>query len=142
MSRRHRPLACLVMACFVALLVSTSPATASRGEFPNLERLWKAYPLHPTREDLLKANEPTMGVVEFIPASNRDRGVNSSPTLLCLLFAAVVAPTLLCLRQLRRPKPSDEGSGRLLGVSVIGALVAAETLYGYAIVTLVVPLLL
>jgi hypothetical protein len=131
------------MACLVALLVSASPAIASRDEFSNLEPLWKAFPLHPTGERLLKANErPTMGVVEFIPASNRDLGDNFSPTLLCVLFAAVVVPTLLCLNRLRQPKPNDGGSDRLLVFSFIGALVAAETLYGYAIFILVVTLLL
>ena len=147
MFRRYRPLYCLVMTCFVALLVSASPAIASRGEFPNLEPLWKAYPLN-TGERPVKTNErpfvpPATGVVEaFIPTSNRDLGGVFRPTLLLVLFAAVIAPVLLKVSpRLMRPKPNDDGSDRLFAYSVIGALVAAETLYGYAIFTLVAWLL-
>ena len=143
MFRRYRRLACLVLACFVALLVSASPAIASTGELPSLEPLWKAYPLNPRGERLVKTNEdpflaPTTGVVEaFIPASDRGPERVVRPTLLCVLFAALVFPLLLSLPRSRSPKPRDYDSDRLFKFSVIGALVAGETLYVYAIYILV-----
>jgi hypothetical protein len=148
MFRRYRLLVCLVMACFVALLVSASPAIASPVMVPNLEPLWKAYPLHPSGERLAKTNErsfvpPTTGIVEaFIPASDRDPGGIFRPTLLTFLLAALVAPMLVWVPLLGRPKPNNDGSDRLFKFSFIGTLVAAETLGGYAIYTLAVSLLL
>jgi hypothetical protein len=146
MFRRYRPLACLVLACFVTLLVSAPPAMASGGGFPNLEPLWKEFPLNSPGERLVKTNQrpfvpPTTAVVEaFIPASDRDRGRIFRPTLWSLLFGALVAPMLLCVPLSMRPKRNNDGSDRLLKFSFIGTLVAAETLYGYAIYTLVVAL--
>jgi hypothetical protein len=142
MFRRFRPFACLVTACFLTLLVSASPAVASLGVVPNLEPLWKAYPLNPTGERLVKTNErpfvpPTTSVPEaVIPASDRDPGGIFRPALLCVLFAAVVAPILLYGPRKRPPKPNDDASGRLYAFSILGAMVALETLYGWAAYTL------
>ena len=57
-----------------------------------------------------------------------------------LLFAALLAPMWLCLH--RSTSPIDDGSDRLFGFSIIGAMVVAEVLYAYAIYTLVVTVLL
>jgi hypothetical protein len=149
MFRRFRPFACLVTACFLTLLVSASPAAASLGVSPNLEPLWKAYPLNPTGERLVKTNEPpvvlpTTSVAEaVIPTSDRDLGGIFRRALLCVLLAAVVAPFLCLPRSRSRAlKPNHGGPGRLLAFSLIAAIVAAETLYGYAIYALVGPFLL
>jgi len=124
-----------------------SPAIAAHVE-PTAEPLWNAFPLNPPGKRLVKTGEhhfvpPTTDALEaFVPASDRDPGGIFGPTLLCVLFAAVVAPLLLCLRRSKPPKPNSDGSDRLVVFSVIGAMVAAETLYAYASFTLVVPLLL
>ena len=145
MLRRFRPFACLVTACFLMVLVSASPAVASSDQFPNLKPLWKAYSLNPTGERLAKTNErpfvpPTTGAIKAVtPASDRDWGGIFHTALLCVLFAALVAPFLFR----SRPAKNDGGSDRLLKFSFIGAVVAVEALYAYAILTLVVlPLLL
>ena len=58
-----------------------------------------------------------------------------------LLFAALLAPMWLCLHRSTSPNAND-GSDRLFGFSIIGAMVVAEVLYAYAIYTLVVTVLL
>jgi len=142
MFRRFRSFACLITACFLTLLASASPAAATLGVVPNLEPLWKAYPLNPTGERLVKTNErpfvpPTAAAID---ASDRDgRFIVSRERLLVLLCAALIAPIVLCV--LFRLFRLGSG-GRLLAFSFIGGMVAAEVLYGYGIYTLVVPLLL
>lgn len=141
MVRRYGTFACLAMACLGMLLMSASPATATRGELPNPEPLWQAFPLNPTGERLVK----TEALGAFVPASDRDPGGHVfGATHLVLLCAALVPLVALLRLRVRRSRPSkanDDGSDRLLGFSIIGAVVAGEALYGFSIYTLVVLLL-
>jgi hypothetical protein len=150
MFRRYRTFACLTMACFGTLLTCASPAFATRGEFPNPKPLWKAFPLNPTGERVVKTNErpfvppATEALGAFVPASDRDPGRSFPPILLVLLCATLVALLTLfrlCVRGSTPPKANDDGSERLLGFSIIGSFVVSQALYGYAIYTLVVLLL-
>ena len=164
MFRRCGVRACLTVACVGTLLTCASPAIAVRVE-PTGEPLWNAFPLNPRAEHLAKTGEhhfvpPTTHALEaFVPASDR-RPVVSRATLLVLSCAALIAPIVLfrlfrflrlfllfrLLRLFLRPSSStkanqDGSGGRLLALSIIGGMVAAEVLYGYAIYTVFVLLL-
>lgn len=154
MFQQYRAFACLTMACFGTLLVCASPAIAVRGERSTPETLWKAFPLNPTGERLVKTDRPfvpptTEALEEFVPASDSDTRHIVRPILLVSLYAALIALIALVpllgrsLRRSRfRPKANEGGShDRLLGLSFIGAIVAAEVLYGYGIYSIVVLVL-
>lgn len=145
MFRRYRTFGCLTMACFGTLLMCASPAlAASRGELPTPQPLWNAFPLNPTGERLVKATTrpfvpPNTEALEaFVPTSDTDPGRILRPTLLVLLLIALVR---LGVRRPRLPKANDDGSDRPFALSIVGAIVAGEALYGYAIYSLVVLLL-
>jgi hypothetical protein len=166
MFQRYWAGACLTVACAGTLLMCASPAIAVRVE-PTAEPLWNAFPLHPPGKRFVKTGEhhfvpPTTDTLEaFVPASDGDRRlIVSRATLLVLSCAALIAPIVLfrlfqflrlfLLFRLFRlflhppssPKANQDGSGgRLLALSIIGSMVAAEVLYGYAIYTVVVLLL-
>jgi hypothetical protein len=166
MFQRYWAGACLTVACAGTLLMSASPVMAARVE-PTGEPLWKAFPLNPSGERLVKTREPhfvpptTDALETFVPSSDRDRRLIVSPaTLLVLSCAALLAPIVLfrLFRFLRLfllfplfrlfPHPSSSPKsnqhsfgGRLLALSIIGGMVAAEVLYGYAIYTVIVLLL-
>ena len=153
MFRRYGTCACLTVACVGTLLMSASPALAVRVE-PTGEPLWTAFPLNPTGQRLVRTEEhpfvtPTATALK---ASDGDwRFIVSRARLLVLLCAALIAPILLCALFrlfrlfLRRPRWSnangDGSGGRVLAFSIIGSMVAAEVLYGYAAYTVLVLLL-
>jgi hypothetical protein len=166
MFQRYWAGACLTAACVGTLLMCASPAIAAHVE-PTAEPLWNAFPLYPPGKRFVETGEhrfvpPTTDALEaFVPASDGDRRLIVSPaTLLVLSCAALIAPIVLLrlfeflrlflLFRLFRlfshppssPKANQDGSGgRLFALSVIGGLVGAEVLYGYAIYTVVVLLL-
>jgi hypothetical protein len=161
MFQRYWAGVCLTAACAGTLLVCASPAIAVRVE-PTGEPLWNAFPLNPPGKRLGKTGEhqfvpPTTDALEAsVPASYRDRRLIVSPaTLLVLACAALIAPIVLfrlfqflrlflLFRLFRRPasspKANQVGSGgrRLFELWMIGGMIGAEVLYGYAIYTVVV----
>ena len=148
MFRRYRTFACLTVACVGTLLMCASPAIAVRRE-PTPEQLWKAFPLNPAGKRLVKTETrpfvpPTTEAVEaFVPASDKAPRLIVRPTLLVLLCAFITLFALfrLSLRRSSSHEANQVGShARLLTFSVIGAIVAAQALYGYAIYTVVLLL--
>jgi hypothetical protein len=127
-----------------------SPAVATTGELPTPEPLWKAFPLNPTGERLVTQELPlipqtTVALDRFVPAS--DRSTRPGPalvvraTVFVLLCIAFVAFLRLFLWRSWSPAANEDSSDRLQAASFIGAAIAAEAVYGYAIYTLVVLLL-
>jgi hypothetical protein len=157
MFQRYWAGACLTVACAGTLLMCASPAIAAHVE-PTAEPLWNAFPLHPPGKRLGKTGEhhfvpPTTDALEaFVPVSDGDRRlIVSRATLLVLSCAALIGLIVLfrLLRFLRgagrvesSPRANqDRSGGRLLALSMIGGMVAAEVLYGYGLYTVVVLLL-
>jgi hypothetical protein len=138
------------VACVGTLLISASPAFATRGERPTLEPLWKAFPLDPLGEGVVKTTKrpfvpaTTEALGALVPHSYGDPARSFRPTalvLLCATLVALLAVFRLSVRGSRPPKANDEGPERLFAFSIVGALVVSQALYGYAIYTLVVLLL-
>lgn len=151
MLRRYRAFAYLTMACVGTLLMCASPAVASAGELPTPEPLWKAFPLNPTDERLVKTTDlplippTTVALDRLVPASERSprpgSGLIVRATVFVLLCIAFVAFLRLFLRRAWSPEANEHSSDRIQAASFIGAAIAAEAVYGYAIYTLVVLLL-
>jgi hypothetical protein len=152
MLRRYRTIACPTMACVGTLLMCASPAVAATtGELPTPEPLWKAFPLNPPDERVVKAKEhplippTTVALDRFVPASERSPrpgpGLILRATVFGLLCMAFIAFLRLFLWRSWSPAANDGSSDRLQAASFLGAAIAAEAVYGYAIYTIVVLLL-
>ena len=149
MPRRCGTFACLALACLGMLLMSASPAIATHGELPNPEPLWKAFPLNPTDQSLVKTKKvplvppTTVALDRFVPAADRTRPERlfvpaAVFVLLCMAFVAFLR---LFLWRSWSPAANEHSSDRLQAASFVGTAVTAEAIFGYAIYTLVVLLL-